>query len=379
MKEFDLIVVGAGPGGSTCAALCVENGGKVLILEACKFPRDKVCGDCLNPTVWPILEQLGLASAVRSLPSTTPAAMRFSVSGHREVEIPTTAPSDEHSYHEERVVRRRDFDALLAARAVELGAVLKDGTPVTGLRHDSGIWEVRVASGQIFRAPRVVAADGRNSVIARHRRFYASEAIDRRIGMQTHLPHPVGYDGTLSMRFYRHGYGGIADLGGGLANLCLVANKNSMKELRREVEDHFGIHDRVVWRSITPIARAQAKEPARDGIYLCGDAARVVEPFTGEGISYALRSGALLARILSESNGLKTPPSRHQDEIYRLAHGKLYGESIWINRLTRFLSEHPGVAQSLGPLLLKYPALLGFLTKKVLNNQTRGSKCRESH
>jgi hypothetical protein len=88
-----------------------------MILEAARFPRDKVCGDCLNPAVWPILDRLGLSSAVRALPSTVPSTMRFSVSGHHELEIPIVSTTCSASSIEERIVRRRDFDALLAARA----------------------------------------------------------------------------------------------------------------------------------------------------------------------------------------------------------------------------------------------------------------------
>ena len=367
MNQYDLIVVGAGPAGSTCAALCAHQGGRIMILEAARFPRDKVCGDCLNPAVWPILDRLGLSSAVRALPSTVPSTMRFSVSGHHELEIPIVSTTCSASSIEERIVRRRDFDALLAARACEMGAEFRDGSPVTTLRSNSGIWEVTLASGETYHARRIVAADGRNSVIARLQRHYSPMTKDGRIGIQAHIPHPSDYDGALAMRIYRNGYGGLADIGSGMANLCLVANKDSMKELRREAELYYRISTPVVWRSITPISRSQVLAPARDGIYLCGDAARVVEPFTGEGISYALRSGALLADILCTSGGLTSPPSSLQDRSYRLAHAQLYGRNLWINRLTRFLSEHPRIAHLTAPLLLRHPSLLSFLTKKVLN------------
>ncbi len=366
MIRYDLIVVGGGPAGSTCAALCAQQGGRILILEAARFPRDKVCGDCLNPAVWPILDRLGLSSAVRCLPSTIPSIIRFSVSGHPELEIPIQSDRDPSLSLEERIIRRRDFDALLAARACELGAGFRDNSPVTNLRRYSGIWEITLASGEKYHAPRIIGADGRNSVIARLQHRYPPKPRDARIGIQAHIPHPSGYDGSLAMRIYRNGYGGLADLGSGMANLCLVANKDSMRELRLEAERYYGISTPVVWRSITPISRGQAKEPARDGIYLCGDAARVVEPFTGEGISFALRSGALLADILCSSGGLTSPPSSLQDKAYRLAHEQLYGLNLWINRLTRFLSEHPRIAHLTAPLLLRHPSLLSFLTKKVL-------------
>ena len=72
MKTWDLIVIGAGPAGSACASLCAKAGKSVLLLEAARFPRDKVCGDCLNPAVWPVIERLGLRTRIDALPSSTP-------------------------------------------------------------------------------------------------------------------------------------------------------------------------------------------------------------------------------------------------------------------------------------------------------------------
>src|SRR3982074_904557 len=68
MDVVDVAIVGAGPAGSTCAALCADAGLRTIVLEREKFPREKVCGDCLNPACWPILRQLGVADRIRALP-----------------------------------------------------------------------------------------------------------------------------------------------------------------------------------------------------------------------------------------------------------------------------------------------------------------------
>src|SRR5205814_4147466 len=65
---FDVAIVGGGPAGSSCAAFCAAAGLRTLLLEREVFPREKVCGDCLNPACWPILQRLHLAERVRSLP-----------------------------------------------------------------------------------------------------------------------------------------------------------------------------------------------------------------------------------------------------------------------------------------------------------------------
>jgi len=360
-KKYDLIVIGAGPAGSSCAALCAAEDKSVLMLDSSRFPRDKVCGDCLNPAAWPVLEHLGVAEKVQSLPHSTPKFIRFSVADKGSVMIPLPKSTAEISG--EFVVRRREFDALLLENAINAGVEFQDGSPVTSLRKTRGLWEVNNALGQIRHARQIVAADGRNSAVARHLRMHLRQAHKERVGLQTHIPHPENYDGNLEMRLYRNGYGGLADLGNGLANLCLVANEGRMRDLRKEAEVHYPVSTAIVWRSITPIARSQARSVARDGVFLCGDAAKVVEPFTGEGISFALRSGELLARILTSSADA-SPDTMEKN--YRKAHTKLYAGSLGVNRLTQFFSEHPQIAHWFGPLLIRHPNLLSYLTHKVI-------------
>src|SRR6266536_5415595 len=64
---FDVAIVGGGPAGSTCAAFCAAAGLRTLVLEREKFPREKVCGDCINPACWPVLEKLELGEQIRNL------------------------------------------------------------------------------------------------------------------------------------------------------------------------------------------------------------------------------------------------------------------------------------------------------------------------
>src|SRR6266446_7811266 len=77
MEVFDVAIVGAGPAGSTCAAFCAAAGLRTVIIEREKFPREKVCGDCLNPTCWPVLRRLGLYEQVRNLPHVKLNAVEF--------------------------------------------------------------------------------------------------------------------------------------------------------------------------------------------------------------------------------------------------------------------------------------------------------------
>ncbi|MEI6323579.1 MAG: NAD(P)/FAD-dependent oxidoreductase [bacterium] len=357
MKTYDLIIVGAGPAGSSCAIHCAEKGLKVLMIDSSRFPRDKVCGDCLNPSAWPVLERLGLSSRVQELPNSSVRAIRFSVAGGHTIELPLSQGQ------QEVVVRRREFDALLTERAQEEGVEFQDGTTITSLQRLRTLWEVTSSHGIIGRAPQIVAADGRNSTVARYLRMLSAPRRDDRVGLQTHIPHPAGYGGALEMHLYHNGYGGIADLGNGIANLCLVSNAGTMRKLRKEAEVRYQVSSAIAWRSISPISRSNPRSVARDGVYLCGDAARVVEPFTGEGIAFALQSGTMLAKILSSR---RETALGEQERKYIAAHKELYRGKLWVNHLTRLLSQNPRLAHFVIPRLLRFPGVLSGITNLVL-------------
>src|ERR1043166_4436393 len=112
MDIFDVAIVGGGPAGSTCAAFCAQAGLKVIVLEREKFPREKVCGDCLNPSCWPILDRLEIAHRVRALAHSKLDWVEFiAISGRtRRIQLAT---GDEG----EIALKRSLFDDLLMGRA----------------------------------------------------------------------------------------------------------------------------------------------------------------------------------------------------------------------------------------------------------------------
>src|SRR5207253_9501154 len=116
MEIFDVAVIGGGPAGSVCAAFCAASGLSVVLIEREKFPREKVCGDCLNPECWPVLRRLGIAERVRELPHGILDTVEFIAIGGRKIVV--ALPSGEES---EIAIKRSLFDALLLARARELG------------------------------------------------------------------------------------------------------------------------------------------------------------------------------------------------------------------------------------------------------------------
>lgn len=343
---YDVAVVGGGPAGATCAAFCAAAGLKTVVLERAKFPREKVCGDCLNPACWPIFERLGIAERLLALPHSRLAGVEFS--GIDREPSRFALPVEGRG---EIAIRRSLLDQLLLQRATDLGAEVVTSAPVTALERG---WRVQTSRGE-FSARVLVAADGRNSTVARLLKLFP-ETPRERAAIQTHVASPADFSGRVALRLRPQGYCGVAPVGDAL-NVCLVSRPGDLPELKRWAVREFEIPSDQQWRTVTPLAR-RAIAPWHGALLLAGDAARVVEPFTGEGIFYALASGELAARHIVAGDLAS----------YAIAHGSLYRGRLWINQLSRLAVLHPRAATRILDFARTAPAALRFLTSKVVGS-----------
>ena len=356
---FDVAIIGGGPAGSSCAAFCAAAGLRTLVLEREKFPREKVCGDCLNPACWPVLRRLELAKRVRSLPHGKLDRVEFIGIGGRRVTVELPVGDDA-----EIAVKRSLFDQLLLDRARELGATVFESVTVTALSSPdprTDHWVIS-AGEKTFRGRTLVAADGRNSTVARLCGLRPRSAKER-VALQTHWPLPPDFGARVVLEFRPEGYSGQAPVGGGALNICLVSVPRRIAPLRAWAEACFQIPSDHSWRTITPLTR-EPISPGQPGLFLVGDAARVVEPFTGEGIYYALASGELAARaiILRRDGG----SAEDVAIAYSAAHAELYRGRLWINRLARAAVLSPRVASAFLKVARFQPAILRSLTAKIV-------------
>src|SRR5436305_8844982 len=325
MQIFDGAIVGGGPAGSTCAVFCALAGLRTVVLDREKFPREKVCGDCLNPSCWSILERLDLAEKVRDLPHSKLRSVAFIAIDGREVII--DLPSGSNC---EISVKRSLFDDLLLRRARELGANVHEQTTVTGLRRNDH-WNIETASGEFFQARILIGADGRNSTVA-HLCNLLPRPSRERVALQAHIPLPRNFGNRIVLQFLREGYSGQAPVNESELNLCLVGRPPTISRLRQWAQRHFEIPADQPWRTITPLTRAPVP-CAQENFLFIGDAARVVEPFTGEGIYYALRSGELAATATMRVIRGKNRESALRE--FTRAYAEMYRGRSWVNRLAR--------------------------------------------
>jgi len=355
MECFDVAIVGGGPAGSTCAAFCTRVGLRTLVLERENFPREKVCGDCLNPSCWPVLERLGLAYRVRDLSHSNLDSVQFIAICGRNVIVDLPSGNDS-----ELSVKRSLFDDLLLKRARELGAHVREETTVTALAHDEN-WKIETAIGENFSARILVGADGRNSTVARLCNLLPRPARER-VALQAHIPLPENFGRRVVLQFLPEGYSGQAPVNETELNLCLVGTPPTISRLRRWAEGHFEITADQSWRTITPLTRSPIS-CAHENLFFIGDAARVVEPFTGEGIYYAMRSGELAAIAISKI----MRGEDHQATLRQFARAcaEMYRGRLWINRLSRAAVLSPRIASVLVQFAPVSSVVMRSLTARI--------------
>lgn len=355
---FDVAIVGGGPAGASCAAFCAMAGLRTVVLERERFPREKVCGDCLNPACWPILRRLELTERVQAIPHGKLDRVEFiGINGRRlSIELP-------RGDNAEIAIKRSLLDELMLCRARELGVTVFENTTVTAATPPdprTSHWSIS-AGEQLFRSRTLVAADGRNSTVARLCGLLP-RSMKERIALQTHLPLPPEFGDRVVLEFRPEGYSGQAPVSGDELNLCLASVPGKITALRHWAEARFEIPPGHSWRTITPLRRGPISA-GHGSLFLVGDAARVVEPFTGEGIYYALASAELAAKaILFQCNGQS---AEEVSAAYSAAHQQLYRGRLWINRLARAAVLSPRAASVFLEALRFQPAVLRFLTAKI--------------
>ncbi|MFE7568755.1 geranylgeranyl reductase family protein [Streptomyces sp. NPDC057539] len=342
MDEAEVIVVGAGPAGSSAAYHLATAGVDVLLLEKTRFPREKVCGDGLTPRAVHQLVRMGID--IKAPGWMRSRGMRW-VAGEHRVHIDWPALG---SYPDFGLSRsRHDFDDILARRAVAAGARLREGVKVTSPVTDRAgrVTGVTAAAGAadtaragepaVYRAPIVIAADGASARLAlamglqrdpkrqiatAARRYYRSP--DRSQDEYLELWADLRYPGT---DHYLPGYGWIFPMGDGRVNVGLGAlphRRHGNADLRTAL-DH--------WLARTPHAwglrEENAEGPVRSaalplgfnrhplytrGLLLVGDSGGMISPWNGEGIAQAMEAGEVAAERAALALALPQGPRREQ-------------------------------------------------------------------
>ncbi len=354
MNRFDAVIVGAGPAGSSAAIFLARRGYSVALVEKRRFPREKLCGDFLNPANWECFEKLGIDAALLSLTHEKVGAFQMSAASTR-VTIPFPSRRGRPSFG--IGLRRSLFDDFLLRLAEKAGATVMEGLKPVHLNRVASGWALAAENSggeEILYARLVIGADGRNSWVA-HCLGVArpDESGGRFVGFQCHLKNCRGIDGEVEIHLFPGGYGGLVGLGDGTATLAFVIDKNIAREnpaaeelWRKYLYQNFRLKEALEMSEIVGTARSAYPvyfSPRRsfgDGFLLAGDAARVTEPITGEGVYFALKSGELAAAA-ADSAFQRGDVSARALSYYAFACRKALGRRHALNRLIAVAMRHP--------------------------------------
>jgi menaquinone-9 beta-reductase len=389
--DADVIVVGAGPAGSTTAFYLAQAGLDVLMLEKSAFPREKVCGDGLTPRGVRALVAMGISVSeqdgwVRN------KGLRVIGAGKR-LELPWPELS---SYPGYGLVRpRTDLDQMLARRAQQAGAKLREGVTVTGPVLDertgriTGVVAKEADGERTYRARVIVAADGNSSRLSVAMGLRKRDDRPLGVAVRTYYTSPRHDDDYLESWLdlwdgdrLLPGYGWIFGMGDGTSNVGLgllntsaaFGNTDYHALLRKWLagmpgEWGFTEENRTqpIRGAALPMGFNRTPHYYR-GLLLAGDAGGMVNPFNGEGIAYAMESGEILARTIAQALARARRSETERvlagyPQALREAYGGYYSvgrvfvKAIGRPELMRFATKHA----------MSRPALMRFALKLLAN------------
>jgi geranylgeranyl reductase family protein len=391
--EADVIVVGAGPSGSTTAFYLAQAGLDVLLLEKSRFPREKVCGDGLTPRGVRALIGMGISVSeqdgwIRN------KGLRVIGAGKR-LELPWPELS---SYPGYGLVRpRTDLDEMLARRAQQAGARLSEGVTVTGPVLDDRTGRITGVTGKpageqderTYAGRVVVAADGNSSRLSVAMGLRKRDDRPLGVAVRTYYQTPRHDDDYLESWLdlwdgdrLLPGYGWIFGMGDGTSNVGLGLLNTSA------AFGHTDYHAMLrKWLDGMPaewgFTEANRTQPIRgaalpmgfnrtphyfSGLLLVGDAGGMVNPFNGEGIAYAMESGEILARIIAQA--LARARRAETERVlarYPQALADTYGGYYTLGRQFVKLIGRPGLMRFATKHGMSRPALMRFALKLLAN------------
>jgi menaquinone-9 beta-reductase len=400
-RQADVIVVGAGPAGSTTAFHLASTGVDVLLLEKAAFPRDKVCGDGLTPRA--VKQLIGLGIDLDAPGWARNHGLRIVGAGHRlELAWPELA-----SFPPYGMVRTRmDFDEILARHAEKAGARLMERTAVTGPVVDERTGRVtgvtarpvddqgrKLGDETTYSAPVVIACDG---VSARLATSLGLERRDNRpmgVAVRAYYETPRHddpwmeswlelWDGAPGQSNLLPGYGWIFGVGDGTANVGLgilntskafqaVDYKDVLRRWLAHTPEEWGFREenRVgrVASAALPMGFNRKPHYTR-GMLLVGDAGGMVNPFNGEGIDYAMESGHIAAETVVQALALPDGPARERVlQGYAATLDAHYGGYFTLGRIFAKMIGNPTFMKQATRYGLPRQTLMKFMLKLMAN------------
>lgn len=360
-RRWDAVVVGAGPAGSSAAIVLAQRGANVLLLDKRLFPRAKVCGCCVNAEAMAAIDSLGASRHLRDVGARAIRELRLYAGGF----VARLA------LHGGVSVSRAAFDAALVRRAIEVGADFLPGVNARATTCDEHRRIVHIDDGELSTSA-LIAADGlagrfvsqAGETVARHSWMGASCTID--------VAPPGIAPGAIHMACGRGGYAGAVRLEDGRLDVAGALDPACVKRMggptamvaalfaRAGMPAIDALHDQQ-WKG-TPLLTRRAAQLTAHRMLIAGDATGYVEPFTGDGIAWALRSGAAAGAFAARGVANWNPAI---EAAWRREHGARFAWRRSRCQVITRLLRYPGLVVPAVAALSVLPMLAAPLTRWV--------------
>jgi flavin-dependent dehydrogenase len=354
-RSWDIITVGAGPAGALAARELARAGLAVLLVDKSGFPRYKVCGSCLNRRVLAALESVGLGALVAGAGRIE--ALRLAAAG---AEVTLALPGG-------AVLGRERLDALLVRAAVAAGAHFLPRTRAALRDVGDGFRTLSLhQAGETLpaRARLVLAADGLGAALL-PREAGALAAPGSRIGAGAIVDEAPGFyrEGCIHMACGRAGYVGLVRIEDGRLDVAAAFDPGALRPIGGPACAAARVIAEAGWPPIpalaslhfrgTPVLTSRPPRLGAERLFVLGDAAGYVEPFTGEGIAWALNSALALVPLARSAVERWDPGFPAQ---WSARHRRAIGPRRLCRATARVLRS-PGLTALMVRLLSKAPAL----------------------
>jgi len=366
--EYDVVIIGGGLAGLSLSIQLNDAGYKVIVLEKEHYPRHKVCGEYISMESKPFLERLGIPITLMKLPIIN----MLQVSDIKGRVLNANLPQGGFG------MSRHKLDATLATIAERKGIKLLNNSKADDAQFEDGIFRVK-AGRNLFTAKVVCGAWGRRSNLDTklHRSFIKEQkkTLNNYVGVKYHVRYPWP-EHLIALHNFKNGYCGISRVEDDKCCLCylttaanLQVSGNDIKRMENKIlmqnpylKEIFS-HLTILYEHPLTISRIsfQKKEQVQDHIIMLGDAAGMISPLCGNGMSMAFHSS--LMAFDSINDFLQQKINRVQMEI---AYSKRWNQQF-SRRLSmgRFLQSRFGKEQGIS-FFLKFMKALPFLQKPLI-------------
>lgn len=357
-SHYDLAIIGGGPAGTSAAITAARSGAHVALFESRSFPRHKVCGEFVSAEALDVLsELLANATGIDSLIGTAPSLHHTHLYlGNRMQQAAVSPPAVS--------ITRYELDAALWHAAQAAGVGCTNNCEVTSVEGE-GPFRLQTAAGPVTSRALIVAA-------GRWSQFVADRALPpgpKWIGLKAHFREARPSLST-DLYFFPHGYCGVQPVATDVVNACAMVRSDQASSLPDVFRSHPALQQRSAsWAPVTSAVSTaplvyRRPEPVRGNMTFVGDAAAFIDPFVGDGISIALRSGRAAAQYLSKFLSGEEP-LEVSIAAYQREYSKQFAPLLAFASRVRGLLSLQGIAQIAAFEILRLPGLLPLIIRKT--------------